>query len=348
MSNSGRANGGFARAKSLDSDRRREIAQKAAKARWAQPNATPKEFVLRKRVWGAVASVPITSSDFDEYRKARVVLTNALAIEEKYEILVSNYLDLEREVLSIAAKDMVRADWDYEPAFLDRLALNRRVVNVLTAARLYLDQIGRHVEICGSVPDSVDQLRLAKSREFDQWFEYRFMEALRNHAQHNGTPVHWTTHGSAWIDDRTANEYTIAFGAERVTLENDPSFSKRVLAQMPARVDLRIAIRKYMESISTVHVRARELAASRTEAARSLMREGQQKYLDAGGGDTIGLGACAIDASGNELESVALLLDWDDVRQKLIRKNGHLKNLHLRFASGRSRFAAEDAAKNGP
>src|SRR5688500_18573447 len=125
----GKSKGGHARARALDPDARTRIARKAAAARWSAESPQPVRFVLRKRVLALVPEIEIDQARYQEYRRARYVLTNGLAIEEKYEIVVANYLELEQEVLRIAANDMVRGDFGYGGAFADRLALNRRVVN---------------------------------------------------------------------------------------------------------------------------------------------------------------------------------------------------------------------------
>jgi hypothetical protein len=304
-------------------------------------------YVLRKRVIAYSPELEIDEIAFENYRSARVVLTQALAIEEKYEIVVCNYLELEQEALNISATDMVRRDFDYSHAFEDRLSLNRRVVNLLTAARLYLDRLGRHVEGCTGAASSLAAIDAARAAEYDRRFEYRFLEALRNYTQHNGTPVHWTSHGSRWleIDGNRQMHCYLQFGSDKATLAQDGYFKATVLREMPERVDLMMAARAYVEGLSAIHDKARELSSTAVEAARELMSSTQQRYLAAGAENTIGLSACALDATDIETSFTALLLDWDDVRLDLNRRNGKLVNLHKRFVSSQSTFTAEDAAK---
>lgn len=112
-----------------------------------------------------------------------------MAIEENYELLLSNYLDLEKECLNVAVDYMVRTSTDYTDLFNIRLAFNRRIVNLLTSTRLYKDQIQKYIGAC--TPNDKNILKRVKKLFSDEedCFEYRFMEALRNHVQHSGLAV---------------------------------------------------------------------------------------------------------------------------------------------------------------
>ena len=59
---------------------------------------------------GSYPEIKIDQAKFDELKQARKCLYEALAIEEKYELLLSNYLDLEKECLNVTADNMVRSD----------------------------------------------------------------------------------------------------------------------------------------------------------------------------------------------------------------------------------------------
>lgn len=49
-------------------------------------------YLLRKAVINPVTEVEISAQDFSGLKAARGVLSNAFAIEEKYEIVISNFL----------------------------------------------------------------------------------------------------------------------------------------------------------------------------------------------------------------------------------------------------------------
>src|SRR5205823_3022484 len=65
------------------------------------------------------------------------------------------------------------------------LGLNRHLLNFLASIRAFLD----HSETAlirryGKGSAEFDAFRLAKAREYDEHFAYRFLYALRNYAQH--------------------------------------------------------------------------------------------------------------------------------------------------------------------
>src|SRR4029453_12971123 len=104
------------------------------------------KYILRKDVRNEVPEITITEADYVAYKASRNALLNGFAIEEKYEILISNYLECENEILVAAsAASMVRNHIGYSDFFGFRLGLNLRLVNLLTSVRLYIDQVGQHV-----------------------------------------------------------------------------------------------------------------------------------------------------------------------------------------------------------
>ena len=150
---------------------------------------------------GRFPELEIDQTRFEEIKASRPILLHALAIEEKYEIIISNFLELEREAINASVSEMVRNHIEYKDFFGVRLALNIRLVNLLTAVRLYTDQLASH--ICACIPSDNNlkaEVKSFFSTEYDASFEYRFMEALRNHVQHSGIPAHRISTGAKWTE----------------------------------------------------------------------------------------------------------------------------------------------------
>ena len=197
-------------------------------------------YVLRKAVLGIVPEIEITKENYLALRDAREVLANALAIEEKYEILILSYLELEKQILNDTAHSMVRDNTEYSDFFDIRVALTVRLVTFLTSARLYIDQLSRHVRDCA--PDlTSESMKTIFSKEYDANPEYRFMEALRNHVQHRGLPIHWMSHGGRWTDvgENGLLEYSMELSSQRSFLEEDVKFNKSVLQELDDKIDLK-------------------------------------------------------------------------------------------------------------
>jgi hypothetical protein len=295
------------------------------------------EYNLRTNVLGNVPEISIDEKSYQALRHARNVLINGFAIEEKYEILISNYLEFEKRILSATAECMVRAPVEYSDFFEVRLDLNIRLVNLLTSARLYVDRLGRDVRGClperGDIETTVKSLL---SAECDAHLEYRFMEALRNHVQHYGLPIHWASSGARWtsLEPDGLMEYSINIAAERKRLTEDGKFKRKILEELPDRNDLKAALRRYMECLGNIHAGVRKLIGQSLEQARKTIEEAHLQYSRLYSGSLVGLSAFMWDAV-KCLETVPLLLEWDDIRIRLKKRNGSLVNLRKRYVTGR-------------
>src|SRR5690349_15095768 len=118
---------------------------------------------------GDWAFLAITSEEFGKVKLARANLLAALGSEEKCELLIENFTEYEREVFGIAQRRLLKGGSSWAASLEDMLLLNRRLVNVLTAARMYADQIKHDINsIYGSVSKVADRVRESLSREYDE------------------------------------------------------------------------------------------------------------------------------------------------------------------------------------
>jgi hypothetical protein len=295
-------------------------------------------YIVRKAVLAPTPEVEISADEYSLLGTARSVLSSALAVEEKYEILIANFLALETQLLNVAATNAVRNTLTYSEFFEIRSALNVHAVNLLTAARLYLDQLPQDVADClPGDADAAERVKARCSKEYDEHFEYRFMEALRNHVQHRGMPIHFVRQDARWtsIGEDGRMEFTVDIAAQRRYLEEDEKFKKALLGEIAGDVDLKAACRRYVESLSAIHEFARHLIAEVTKSARARLESVHKRYAEVYSEKLTGLTASAMD-DGREISSVPLLLDWDDVRLELQKRNSQLVNLHKRYVTGRA------------
>jgi len=295
------------------------------------------KYILKVGAIGRFPELEIGQARFEELKSSRPILTHALAIEEKYEIIISNFLEMERETTNISISEMVRNHVEYKDFFDVRLALNIRLVNLLTAVRLYTDQLSSH--ICACIPSEENLKTGVKalfSTEYDANFDYRFMDALRNHVQHSGMPVHRFSTGAKWTDlEDGLLEYSLYFGAQKKELAEDDSFKKRVLNEMPDEVNLRIATRSYIEAISRIHQQVRDKIGPVVDSSRLCLDRAIRDYMVIYEKEPIGLYAYAY-LDEEKIEEVSILTKWDDVRRALVERNGALVNLRKRYISSQA------------
>ena len=158
---------------------------------------------LHRGVLGPCPTIPITADEFNELRYARQSLFVLLGIEEKFRMLVENYVEYEHEILGLALEHMTRHTTDWSSMEDAKALINRRLANLLCIARLYIDQVKHDLAgIYGAdheVPSSVVR---ALSEQYDHLLGYRVMETLRNSLQHRSLPVTGLRYPAGWDERR--------------------------------------------------------------------------------------------------------------------------------------------------
>ena len=277
--------------------------------------------------------LPIDAERFEFLKRLKNTLNEAFAIEEKYEIVVSNYLDLEEEAIKVPVSNMITDRTDHIDFFETILALNKRVLNLLTTVRLYNDQVASHVAACTGDVDTKEHVKNAQKQEYDENVYYRFMEALRNHAQHYGAPVHRVSLGSRWDEEQDFLIYSLDLVSEKEKLELNKKFKKSILTELGDQIHLLHAIRSYVESLSNIHSTVRDLIDDDVEVSRFKIEEALSEYNEKFNNKK---GPVVAYWYEDEVlkEQLLLSLNWDDVRKRVAKKNRKLTNLSKRYPSG--------------
>jgi hypothetical protein len=296
------------------------------------------KHIVRSTLLVDACSVAISAHDFARVKQARLTLSSGFNAEEIFDLLLSNYLDVEAQCLSAATQRLARNLGTYAAFYDHRAPINRAIVNFLSTARLYVDQIGSKVSACleGSVGSTLDVKQLLK-REYDSAFDFRFVEALRNHVQHSGSAVH--TLKTEWNTSPPPTKFEVAVHVspicERVSLAQDGKFKASVLSACPTTINLLDAIRVYTVSISRIHREVREGLESRLTEAHDTISSLRMRLAGKCEGDLDALVAVALDTEGKDSEIVPLILEWERVRRILLVRNVGLPDKRRSFVSGR-------------
>jgi hypothetical protein len=118
-------------------------------------------------------------------------------------------------------------------------------------------------------------------------------------------------------------------------LQEDSKFKPKILAELDEKIDLKIATRSYVESISNVHESARNMISESVALARELIENALRRYAAVHSESLVGLSACKW-SDGKQVSTISLLLDWDDVRVRLQKQNTKLTNLKKRYVTGKT------------
>jgi hypothetical protein len=118
----------------------------------ANDTKTPNRFVIRQpTVGGKHCTIELSEAEFNALHVAKKGLFIALAIEEKYGYIVGNFREFEFSLLEHSLDGVLRFDAEWSDLSSHIQKFNRLLVNLLTACRLYHDQVDREVaQICGS------------------------------------------------------------------------------------------------------------------------------------------------------------------------------------------------------
>ena len=287
--------------------------------------------------------IEISKEKFEDIKRCIAILSAALAVEEKYELITCNYVEYEQDLLSSALAHQVRFSVDYNDIFDEITKFNRRITNILTSTRMYIDHMPRHLQKCLPAEDKADLKAFLKGLthgEYDAYFEYAFLEALRNHVQHAGLCVSQVRldNKNYPVDDggRLWENRTLVF-TDKKLLGGNPDFKLSVLKKMPDKIELTTAIRVYIGCISRIHDKIRNRIQTSVDAARASLEDTLKLYNEHCKPPTTMVHANRYSSTAHPPEEALLIFfDWDNIRIKLHNKNIKNSNLSRHYVSNRT------------
>ncbi len=230
------------------------------------------KYVLTHWALGKQPEIPIDEERFRLLREASDLQWLVLGIEEKFDLLVSNYEEFERDLLNLGLKHMVRRNLDWPAMSHDRLHLNRRLVNYLSTSRLYSDQVKHDLKHAWLPSDTVEKLGTALSKEYDRSLGYRVVEALRNVSQHQTIPIRSSSYGSR-VDEKDGQRlisFSIGVGLDLEDLKENKMKAPvlKELATLPKdKRDLVLFVRQHVEGYARAHADLRSTIVASVKRA---------------------------------------------------------------------------------
>lgn len=294
-------------------------------------------FTLRQNTIGYSPEVALTDEQASDIGSAMEAVLNSLKFEEEWDIVVGNVFAMEREVLEVALYDMIYSDLDWHEFNELRVKLARLVQNLLSSCRSYIDHSPQSLNRLDSSRSLSGFFKKETSVAYDSSFSYRFMEALRNYAQHNGHPVHGTLfdkqrvmhpHGTVWRH--------IAGAKVDLSLLAKGEFKAAVLREAEQKGDTLDVIhlsREYIEKLSEVHIKTRHQLMGAELERRAIIERAQADYM-AAGGSLLSMSLYEKLADGEHHKRVTVFTEPFDRLDRLRRKNGPLTNFSKQYASG--------------
>jgi len=293
------------------------------------------------RIWalGHDTGIELSESEYDSVVTAMHRVYLARDIEEKLDILLENFMEYERDLLSLALQYSLFPMLDDHRVAIERQLVNRRITNLLSSARMYADQMRHSISQLasgGSVPDAAALF----SAEYDNHLEYRIAEALRNFSQHRALPVHFMGWPSSWDEMDTDNRrlrFSVVPELSLDELEIEGEFKATVLDELrrtgKKQFPLTPILRSYVESLARVHKQIREAIAGQVESDHEVIVRNLDRARAEFGGSLVALVASkGVDPDRPDEHHFVNEKSWKR-REFLIKKNRSFAKLSRRFVS---------------
>lgn len=273
-------------------------------------------FVLRLVSDGSSAALEISEQKFRSLQHASAELDHILDVEEKYDVTIQNYLEFEISVLDEATRQLVQSDRTaFENERIRRL-LARRLSNILSSAWLYFDTLKNYP---GTPllhdPARLTRIQNAKKEQDANSLIFRFVNEVRNYAQHHSLPVHGMI-----ADHRDPHSEQIAYSVNPYIdvddLRNDKKFDPGILDEMEQRfsdvIRLKPLLRSYIESLGMIQKSFRDNTDEHLRLALQLLHDAKDRFVEAfPAAGTFTLAAVRSDA-GHEWAEIVYLATYHE------------------------------------
>lgn len=298
---------------------------------------TEAEYYLSKRWANNAPKIPLSRERFDQLEGAKIGIVAVVAIEEDWECVVRNFIEMEKEIAGVALDQMLSRISGYEEMQDMRLSFARRLANFLSAARSYEDRCARSHLAATGINNLIDDFAQMKTAEGANNFSYRFMRALRNFAQHNGLPLHGVTLDSSWIPGEETLKgqvrHRVTAKVDVAKLKADPEFSKTILRELSsgmASLNVIEQSRGYLEGLGKIHAKVRKSVQFSVDTWSSCLRTAMTEYEAMDNSSIVGLAAFE-DRGEEALRYFDIFEDYIKRLELLKERNGTATNLARRF-----------------
>ena len=299
------------------------------------------KYLLAKRTLGSSVTIKITEQEYKKIKTAKNNLLEIFYIEQKFDIFIGNYLELELDLLKYAAYHMIRGNETHAELYKGLNQIIRRLINLLSTGRLYLDQSIHNLNNISSIKSiNIEEINTEKNKQYDQYLGYRVMEALRNYVQHRGYPIQSLTYNNKLVgkDPNGRVLFSTTPYIHVQEFEKDNKFKKEVLKEIKRlgeKIDLKPLLREYVESLWNIHAKIRELLKSDILAWEQLLQNTLNKIQSNNSKirPNIGLSAVRQNEDGLNIDSFEIDKFIIEYRQELQRKNSTFINLSKRYVT---------------
>lgn len=221
-----------------------------------------------------------SEEQFNSIAKAREVLLFGIAFEQRIDLALENFVELEKKLLDMALRHAIFPGEIDTRLRYGRHITNRLLSNFMSSARLYIDQTCHAVsKLYGKNSNEKSQFEHYTNVEYDKSLGYRTFEALRNYSQHRGLPAHSISFSSKHEENEDGSlqiRNSVSFALNPKYLREDKKFKTSVLNQLEQVADkngyvlLRPLLREYISGLARIHKATQYLLKPRFDEADAI------------------------------------------------------------------------------
>ena len=286
----------------------------------------------------------IEKARYDSIKESKRVCILALGFEERLQLVLDNFHDWETELLEQAHRNLLWKTGNHGEAMQERLSLDRHMVNLLTSLRLYIDQTDHGLsELFGNPSTELESIKIFRSKLYDQNLGYRFLEALRNHVQHCGLPIHIISYNQALVEQPKGANLSQVTVAPKINIEElaaNGGFKKTVLAELRKlgikQLDARPFTREYISCLNIIHKEIQSTIKSRFEKAKQIYETTVAEFSVIDGQSIQLPRIICSNANGQIHETVELTTNFLRYHSELIGRNSKVEDIRTVFVSSKS------------
>lgn len=293
------------------------------------------EFYLSNIPFNPSRSYRFRQKDFDKILGANLVRLSALSAENSFDTLVENYFEFERDCVDVAHRVLVSFCREDIVIHGYQLLLNRRLMNIMTAAKAYQDHLNKCLKEILGEKGKYSKLYNEIWSELNRLSpQFRAMNCLRNYIQHYEFPVHGYSHSIAWNmkgGKKDAMKVNINLRVNVDSLLKDDKFRKDADGDVVSCLrsqSLSSIISTYVENIWSLHSEFRKKTNGFVLSSDAIVNEvfkffGESFNIE----NADALAIYKIDDGGRISRQENMFRRVEEIRKHLYNKNSYLGSI---------------------
>lgn len=291
---------------------------------------------------GLKGEIEISEGRYSQIQEAKASLLLFLGIEEKSSILLDNLGDYEKALLGLIVDRITYYDNTMIGFRSDLMLINRMLTNVLSSAKLYIDQVKHDLaSIFGTDSQYFKDLEDFFNDAYDTSLGYRAMEAVRNYIQHRAFPVHVLSYPPEFQDKYAkSSEVAILILPKMIIerLQKDTKFKRSVLTELSEigdEIPITPLLREYVGCLGEIQNRIRKMCNSQLveweEMLNAVITEAENTFEEK---PTLALAVVQEASKGRWPEITYIFREVYELRKIYERRNYINRGRSRAYASG--------------